>query len=63
MGVCESENNTKETNIPSGSQAKIPIKDETMIKGQPIIEIEHALQIYQKLYASYKLQVHQVQDF
>ena len=40
MGVDESENNTKETNIPSGSQSKIPIKDETMIKGQPIIEID-----------------------
>ena len=40
MGVSESRKNTKETNIPSGSQSKIPIKDETMIKGQPIIEID-----------------------
>ena len=40
MGVCESENNTKETNIPSGSQAKSPIKKERMIDGHPIIEID-----------------------
>ena len=40
MGVCESENNPKETITQSDSQAKIPIKDETMIKGQPIIEID-----------------------
>ena len=40
MGVCESENNPKETNTQSGSKTKTPIKNETMIDGQPIIEID-----------------------
>ena len=41
MGVCESGNNTKETNIPSGiSHAKHLPRDETILNGQLPIEID-----------------------
>ena len=63
MGVCGSGKNTKETKIPSGSQAKIPIKDETIIKGQPIIEIDPCVANISKALCFNKFPIHQVQDF
>ena len=41
MGACESGNNSRETNISSNPlQPKPPIKDETIINGQPPIPID-----------------------
>ena len=64
MSACKSGNNTKETNLQDHiSKVKPQIKDETIINGKQIIEIDYIQQIYQKLYVSYKLKVHQIQDF